>query len=310
MSSSSAAFVLSVTPVKSSVRPSLLHSSNGTRKDGLYRAPPVRATLHQPLTPASTKNPISFLLTQLTSRAKEDTARVVDAFSTNSSIAQTALACFAALVVAAGAPGTSSMLMPVVPVLAEVPQTTPGPALLDEPNVINRGIEDSFEKIAKKIESRTGYKLHFILVRNLPFGRSAFDYAGDLAEQWQLGDKDLLFVASIKIDRAGVFVGDSVKNVLSDDVARSIAEQTFGIPAGEERYSTAILDVANRLIPVLNGEADPGAPDDSTKEVSQTYKTKEETKGNRDKYIKIVGGVLVIAIIAPLIQTYWYVRDD
>lgn len=308
--SSSIAFVLPVTPVKSSTYPFVLHSSGSVRKDYRYKTPLVKASLHRPPTPTTATNTISKLLNQLSLRAKEDTARVIDAANSNSSVTQTAIACFAAFMLSVSTPGFPSMPIPVAPVLAEVPQTKPGNAFVDDANVINRGVEDNFEKIAKKIESRTGYKLRFIMVRNLPFGRSAYDYAGDLAEQWQLGDKDILFVASIKIDRAGVFLGESAKSVLSEDVARSVAEQTFGIPAGEELYSTAVLNVANRLIPILNGEADPGAPDDSTKEVSQTYKTKEETKSNRDKYIKIVGGVLVIAIVAPLIQTYWYVRDD
>lgn len=305
----SAAFV-SVSPLKSlSCLPSS-RSSVSALRGRRNTSPLVLASARRPQASTSPTGSVSSVLKQLSSLAKENAALVSGAVNNNISATRTAVACFAAFLLATGSPSMSSTPMPVAPVLAEVPQTLPGAALVDEANVVNRSVEDSFEKMAKKIESRTGYKVHFIVVRNLPFGRTAYEYAGDLAEQWKLGDKDVLFVASIKTDRAGAFVGEGVKSVLPDDVARSIAEKTFGKAAGEELYSTAVLDVANRLIPVLNGDADPGAPDDSSKEVSQTYKTKEETKSNRDKYIKIVGGVLVIAIVAPLIQTYWYVRDD
>lgn len=193
---------------------------------------------------------------------------------------------------------------------AEVPSTVPSTSLYDDASVVPRPSVQSFSKSTDAILSRTGFRVRFVLVRGLPFGSSPYDYAQQLASDWNLGDHDILFVASVKLARAGVYVGDAARPLLSEDVAKSIAEETFGIPAGDERYSAAILGVSNRLIPVLNGEADPGPPSVASGEVVQNYKTKAETKGDRDKYIKVVGGVLVIAIVAPLIQTYWYVRDD
>lgn len=267
------------------------------------------ASLHRAPTQHTSVEAFHKILEKLASRARNDTALVVGAMNTHTPVARTVAACFAALLIAAGARDLPKIMHPA-PVLAEVPQSAPVRAITDDANVITRAVEDNFERIAEKIKSRTGFQIRFVMVRNLPFGETTYDYAGDLAKQWELNDKDVLFVASVKTDRAGAFVGDSVKSVLSDDTARSIAEKTFALPAGDERYSAAVLDVANRLIPILNGEADPGEPDDSTKEVVQTYKTKEETKNNRDKYVKVVGGILVIAFVAPMIQTFWYVRDD
>lgn len=194
--------------------------------------------------------------------------------------------------------------------LAEVPEAAPVTALVDDAALVPSTAEQSFNKTAGLIKSNTGVSVRFVLVRSLPFGDSPEEYARELAGQWKLGENDILFTASAKLARGGVFVGDAVRKLLPDDVARSIAEETFGIPAGDERYSTALVDVTNRLIPVLSGETDPGPPVIRNDEVVQRFKTKQETKQDRGKYIKVVGGVLVIAFVAPLIQTFWYVRDD
>ena len=73
-------------------------------------------------------------------------------------------------------------------------------------------------------------------------------------------------------------------------------------------YGGAVNDVNNRLIALLNGEKDPGAPDMAAREVVQNFKTKSETDAQRGKYVKVVGALLVIAFVAPLIQTAWYLR--
>ncbi len=73
-------------------------------------------------------------------------------------------------------------------------------------------------------------------------------------------------------------------------------------------YGGAVNDVNNRLIALLNGEKDPGALDMAAREVVQNFKTKSETDAQRGKYVKVVGALLVIAFVAPLIQTAWYLR--
>lgn len=204
----------------------------------------------------------------------------------------------------------SPSLLPPSPAFADVPAAAPAIGAFDDAGVFPKGTVSLFERAAKAIDSNTGYQVHFVMVRTLPFGDSPTDYAKQLFDDWGLGKKDVLFVASTKLARAGVYVGDEAAQVLSDDVAKSIAEETFGIPAGDERYGTALTDVSNRLIPVLSGKEDPGPPVIKNTEVVQTFKSKQETTNDRGKYIKVVGGILVIAFVAPLIQTYWYVRDD
>lgn len=176
--------------------------------------------------------------------------------------------------------------------------------------MVQRSNAQLFGNAASNIETREGYKVRFVFVKNVPYGETPDEYAKDLARDWGLGEKDVLFVASPKLARAGVFVGDKAAGRLTPDIAESIANETYAVAAGDERYGTALLDVSNRLIPVLTGDTDPGPPELKSTEVVQNYKTKKETSGDRNKYVTVVVVILVISVVAPLLQTYWYVKDD
>lgn len=301
METAKAAFVIA-TPVRLSPNP---HKSVATALEpncqaALFTRSATPSCNHTGVRSTKASNVLSFLA----SRSKHDTEKVLNFLNDYAPVnTTTAAALSAACLLALSPPSLPSAL-------AEVPQTLPSEVVVDDASVIPTGNEQLFTKAAKAIKDKTGVSIHFVIVPSLPFGDTPEDFALELASQWKLGQDDVLFAASTKLARAGVFVGNSAQKLLSDDVARSIAEETFGLPAGEEQYGAALLGVSNRLIPVLNGEADPGPPSTTIREVVQTYKTKEETKKDRDKYVKIVGGVLVISVVAPLIQTYWYVRDD
>lgn len=64
------------------------------------------------------------------------------------------------------------------------------------------------------------------------------------------------------------------------------------------------------VIPSESVETDPGPPDMSTREVIGAFKTKEETKEQKGKYSTVVAVLLVAAFVLPMVQYYWYVRDD
>lgn len=291
---------ISATPVVSRTH-SVHHVTSRVTKD-LHRVP-IRARI-DPICAKEAKPVTENAWTAILSRARHDTSLVTESLQ-RLIPEKRFLAALGVAVLLALSSGTE-----VPRAFAEVPSTVPSTAFYDDVSVVPKGTAQLFGKAADSIANNTGFHVRFVIVRSLPFGSTPNDYAQQLASDWQLGDKDILFVASVKLARAGVYVGEAARSILKDDVAKSIAEETFGIPAGDERYGAGLLDVSNRLIPVLGGEADPGPPIVSTGEVVQNFKTKTETKNERNKYIKVVGGVLIIALVAPLIQTYWYVRDD
>lgn len=199
-------------------------------------------------------------------------------------------------------------VLAVSPVLADVPESAPNTPLFDDAEVVRKGDEELFATALQNIYKNTGYKVRFVMAKSLPYDTTPNEYAAELFKQWNLGDSDVLMVASPKLARAGFAVGSAVSSRLTPAIAESICNETYAVRSGVEIYGGALLDVSNRLIPVLNGSEDPGPPDVSAKEVYQTYKTKEETKSSRKKYVVVVSVILVIAFVAPMLQYLWYVR--
>lgn len=235
---------------------------------------------------------------RLARRARNDCALVRDA-------AESAVRA-AASVAAAAALATAL----ASPVLADVPETAPTSALFDDAGVVQKANASLFSKAVENIQLTEGYTVRFVIAKGMPYGLSPDDYAAELFSQWGLGERDVLFVASPRLARAGAAVGDATGQRLTKDIAESICNETYALRSGEELYGNALLDVSNRLIPVLGGKEDPGPPDLTSREAMKSYKTKKETSSERGKYTKIVGAVLVIAFVAPLVQTYWFVKDD
>lgn len=248
----------------------------------------------------SRRRPVSLSLgARVQQRAAADVALLRDCASR---CGQGAAAALAAIAIAGSAYGGVA--------LADVPATVPDNVLYDDAGVVQKGTESLFEKAMEKITAAEGFHVRFVMAKSLPFGDSPDDYASELFTQWGLSDNDVLLVASPKLARAGAKVGSNVAPRLTPEIVSSLCNETYALKAGDESYSSAILDVSNRLIPVLGGRSDPGPPDMSAREVVQTYKTKQETSNQRSKYVIIVAVVLVIAFVAPLLQTYWYVKDD
>ncbi len=246
------------------------------------RAPSVTATLSE----------------RVRQRARDDTAKLQE-FAAGAG--RTAAACAAAVLLASSVAGPS---------LAYVPSSPPAKLFFDDAGVVRKGDEALFTTAVDNIQKNQGYTVRFVMAKSLPYNQTPDEYAKELFSDWKLGPKDALFVASPKLARAGAFVGDSIAERLTKSIAESICNETYALKSGDELYGSALLDVSNRLIPVLSGREDPGPPDLTSKEVMQTYKTKTETSAERQKYIIVVGAVLVIAFVAPLVQTYWYVKDD
>lgn len=273
-------------------------------------APPTsrHTTLRRPASMSVSANP-SPLRAHLAARAAADIALLRSLASRASSHAA-AFAKDASLLAATGAAVALVCLAGGSTCLAEVPTTAPAGAIFDEASLVPKSSASLFSKAAANILRSERINVRFAMVRSLPYGETPDEYAAELAGEWGLGESDVLFVASPKLARAGVFVGGKAGERLSAEIAQSVANETFAVMAGVERYGAAVLDVSNRLIPVLAGEKDPGPPDLQAREVVQSYKTKGETRKEKSKYVTVVVVILVIAVVAPLLQTYWYVRDD
>jgi uncharacterized protein len=174
--------------------------------------------------------------------------------------------------------------------LAEFPGTAPEQLFFDEAGVVAKSSAALAAKGLAAVQKSTGFNVYFVMPKAVPYGDSPAEYAKELFEAWDSGPKDVVIVGGTKVARAGVYAGDDAAKLITPNIAESIGAETYAVRAGEEAYGPAVLDVNNRLIPVLSGEADPGPPAVTMKETMGNFKTKAETNAQRGKYIKIVGG--------------------
>ncbi|GAB0493058.1 hypothetical protein MMPV_004330 [Pyropia vietnamensis] len=193
---------------------------------------------------------------------------------------------------------------------AEFPDTPPSTLFYDEANVVPPSSETQIVKSLSKLGESSGLKVRFVMMRSVPYGTLPQEYADELFNEWGLGDKDVLFVGGSKVARGGLALGAEAKKLVTPEMAESIGSETFSLKAIEAQYSLAASDVINRLIPILNGREDPGPPVIVRENASPTFKTKEDTNQERSKYSTVVIVLLVIACLVPMLQYYWYVKDD
>lgn len=178
----------------------------------------------------------------------------------------------------------------------------------DEASVVPKGTTTLAEKALGSVAANTGYVVHFVVSNDIPYEETVDEYARELFSDWGGGAKDVVVVGGVKVARAGIACGEEAAKLVTKEIADSIGNETYAVRAGVESYGGAVLDVNNRLVAVLSGEADPGPPKMSSNEVVGTYKTKQETNAQRGKYIKIVGALLVISVVAPFVQTAWFLK--
>jgi uncharacterized protein len=204
----------------------------------------------------------------------------------------------------AAAIAATMVIAPVAVHALDAPKTL----FFDVASVVPKGTSALAEKALGAVANNTGYVVHFVVSNDVPYGETVDEYAKELFDEWGGGAKDIVVVGGVKVARAGVVCGEEAAKLVTKEIADSIGNETYAVRAGVESYGGAVLDVNNRLVAVLNGERDPGPPKVSTNEVVGTYKTKQETSAQRGKYIRVVGALLVIAFVAPFIQTAWFLK--
>merc|ERR1740121_2623117 len=104
--------------------------------------------------------------------------------------------------------------------------------------------------------------------------------------------------------------GSAFKKALGDDLIYSVIEDNIPIFTEEEKFNEAAMTSINRIVAVLDGKNDPGAPQRASNNRKRTYKTKEETDRVKPVTGPVVITLLFIAFVVPMLQFYGYVSKD
>lgn len=196
----------------------------------------------------------------------------------------------------------------------EIPQVSPGNPtwVIDQAEVISRVNEGKISSILEQLAAQTGNEVRFVTIRRLDYGETPASFTKALFEKWfptkeAQANQTILTIDTLSNGTA-IISGEKVKSLMSDEIANSVANETLVAPLREgEKYNQAFLDAGDRLVAVLSGEPDPGAPTmPTTVAVERSYKTAEETDtGNATIWVV---GLLIAATVIPMATYYLYVR--
>jgi uncharacterized protein len=107
-------------------------------------------------------------------------------------------------------------------------------------------------------------------------------------------------------NNTAIRTGESVKSLMADDIAQSVASETVMAPLRDgNKYNQALIDASDRLVAVLSGEPDPGPPIvQENVQVASTFKSAEETD-TKNSTIWVVA-ILIIATVVPMATYFFY----
>jgi uncharacterized membrane protein YgcG len=194
---------------------------------------------------------------------------------------------------------------PVFPISDIKPENS----IIDESGTLTKSSMSYLEKTFEKLKQTNGINIYLVSIRSLPYGEEANDYAKELFDKWSLKEKDVVVILVNKIAKGGIYSGSAVPNLDSASI-KSIGEETYTFKARDEQYSSAALDVSNRLVSIVSNKGDPGAPNLTRESNASNYKTAKNTEQKRSKYVAIIVVLLIIAFVVPMVQFFYYVKDE
>lgn len=182
--------------------------------------------------------------------------------------------------------------------------------VLDEAEVLSRITEGNISNALEKLANETGNEVRLVTIHRLDYEETAQSFTNQLFEKWfptpEAQANQTLLVLDTLTNSSGIRTGDQVKSILSDDIAKSVASETVLVPLQEGyKYNQAFSDASDRLVAVLSGNADPGAPQLAENiQVESTFKKAEETdQGSSTIWVV---GLLIAATVIPMATYYFY----
>lgn len=183
--------------------------------------------------------------------------------------------------------------------------------IIDEGNSISRINEIQIGKALAELREQTGAEVRFVTVRHVDYGETIQSFTDKVFEKWfptaEEQANQVVIALDVVTNNAGIRVGDGLTEQLTPEIAKSVAQETVLYPLIEgDKYNEAFIDAKDRLVAILSGEPDPGAPELKVKEVQVegTFATAEETAEKRSDATTFVIVLLIAATVIPMVTYY------
>ncbi|MEM1369306.1 MAG: TPM domain-containing protein [Cyanobacteria bacterium P01_H01_bin.15] len=184
--------------------------------------------------------------------------------------------------------------------------------IVDSADVISRTNENRLNKELQQLAEDSGYELRMVVLRRLEFDATIDSFADELFATWYPSTDEQANQALLVIDtltnNATFRAGDEASTFVTPAIAESLVEGTVGASLRKgSRYNEALLAVAQRLVPVLSGETDPGPPEEQVAlNVESTFTEAEDTdQGSATRWVVVL---LVLATVIPMATYFVYVQ--
>lgn len=182
--------------------------------------------------------------------------------------------------------------------------------VFDEDDAISRLNEGRISNALEKLADQTGKEVRFVTIHRLDYGETIESFTDKLFEKWfptpEAQANQALLVLDTVTNTSAIHTGDKVKSLLSDEIAQSVASETLLVPLQQgNKYNQAFLDASERLVAVLSGQPDPGAPIvQDTINVEGTFTKAEDTNTGNATVVVVV--LLIAATVIPMVTYFWY----
>jgi uncharacterized protein len=199
----------------------------------------------------------------------------------------------------------------------ELPQVRAGEAtwLVDDANIISRINEGKIANQLGNLAATTGNEVRLVTIHHFDYGETVQTFTDKLFDRWYPTPTDQANQTLIVLDEVtktvGIRVGEATATQLDGPTATSVAQETVLVPLLQgDKYNQALLDASDRLVAVLSGQPDPGAPvfDEAFDNQSEsTFASAETTQENRGNNAVLLIVLLVLATVIPMATYFWYV---
>jgi uncharacterized protein len=181
--------------------------------------------------------------------------------------------------------------------------------IFDDAQAISKTTEASLTEELRDLAEKTGNELRIVVINRLDYDQTIDSFTKELFSQWYPSEQEqqnqTLFVLDTLTNRTALVTGEQVTSVLTPEITESVLKETLTVPLKSLQYNQALTDMSDRVVAVLSGQEDPGAPQIKEVNIDGTFATAEETDDRSATIWMVV--LLGLATLIPMVTYFWYV---
>lgn len=179
----------------------------------------------------------------------------------------------------------------------------------DDADAISRATEGKLTAMLQDLAKNTGNEVRMVVINRLDYGQTIDSLARELFQTWypspEEAENQTLLVVDTLSNKGAIAVGDGVTDLLTPEISESLVKETLPYSLKDLQYNQALISAGARLVAVLSGKEDPGAPKIEEIKTEGTFTTAEETDDRSATIWTIV--LLILATVIPMVTYFWYV---